>query len=192
MEAGYGAKFKHVGASRMMSLPFMQEAKAMVDSATMEAVALASTRSAQAAALEALAPVHKLEARQNRITHLASIASGEARVTRKVFVAIATHPDGGEEIEVEEVPSFRDQIAAAKLLGMMYGDFVMKQEIEQTNKVVHKFVHIDNGRGPLPAGVSVQVLPSHDFEICQSCGEGVSLEAKASHVCEPKKLASGD
>jgi len=127
--------------------------------------------------------VHRLESRLERALHLARIASGDAMVKRTAW----NSKDNWVE-EWDESPSFRDQVSAAKLLGLMYADFTVKQETKETKQTT-VFVQVDNGRGP--ALGEVKALPaSPDYDICPHCTEPVDAALFESHLaaCPEKKM----
>lgn len=168
VEAGFKGNPKH-GVKYLMSLPYMIEAKD-------ELAKMASDRIAALARID-LAPVHRLEVKQNRIAHLAAIASGDAEMSED-----HVHPITGEVVTVTVKPSFKDQIAAAKLLGLMFADFLVKKEVEHKGVGGAIFVHSDNGRGPTPGKVLAQ-----DFTVCEACS--TAYDSTEAHQCE-KRLSA--
>ena len=175
--AGYSKKNLTEGPRWMLKQPWMIEAMARFGGKTEALVQVAGERSSLVKVK--LPDVHRLENRQHRVHHLAMIASGEAEITRQV---VAKGKDGFEVVEVVEKPTYTEQIAAAKLLGLMYGDFVTKTEIKETRQT-SVFVKVDNGRGPVQG--RVLELPENgtaDFDICPHCGEALEPEQAEEHI----------
>jgi hypothetical protein len=164
-------------ASLEFNKPYMQEAVALVKSIADKKLDQLAAREEQALALEEI-PVHPLEARQHRILHLARMARGEITITRQAVTK------EGELIEYEERPTFKEMIAAARLLGQMYGDHTLKIEHKNVDEGTPMFVYPDNGLGP--SGATDR--QAEDMNMCNACN--TIYPRTERHICSTKSLAS--
>lgn len=191
-EAGYKAEHRSA-LSRMMNLPFMLEARTLLEEGTRAGVVAMAKRTVEAAALVTQQPVRALEARQGRLNWLMDIMEGNATIEQ---MQLAPDGEGGmSPVELKVVPDFKERLLAAKLLGMMHADFVVKKEETIKKETVTKtFVHVDNGRGPLPTGTKVHMISeSVTWDTCLECGE--PFDSSKGHECptekQEKALTSG-
>jgi hypothetical protein len=181
-EAVFGEK-NRIKASRLTKQAWFQGAlKDIQDQNKKEPEPIALTRAQHVAAIVKDFPVHRLEARQERIFELARIAAGEVSQTK-------TWTDKEGQVHTAEVfPTFTEQIKAYELLCKIHGDLVIKKEIEISSKAV--IVRVDNGRGPALEGpVKVLASDTTEYDICPHCSEAVEKSSFATHEssCPEKK-----